>query len=226
MADFAHFEEANDRYVIGPPIYIMSENTKPENTFNPCFELAYWRYGLRTAQIWRERLGLERDLKWDDVLKKLSPLPQVDGLYITHENIENMWSDFTFEHPGLIGTYGMLPGDGVDISTFKKTLDKVVSTWNFNHTWGWDFPMLAMAAARTGNPELAVNMLLNDYPGFQFDAHGLAMGGPFPYFPSNGALLSAVAMMAAGWDGSEENAPGFPKDDNWIVIQEDFKTVP
>ncbi|MBK7711782.1 MAG: hypothetical protein IPN67_05190 [Bacteroidales bacterium] len=35
------------------------------------------------------------------------------------------------------------------------------------------------------------------------DGVGLASGGPFPYFPSNGALLTAVAMMVAGWDGSE-----------------------
>ena len=134
----------------------MSENTNPEITYNPCFELGYWRFGLRTAQVWKERLGLNRDQKWDDVLKKLSPLPQVDGIYITYENIESMWTKFNYEHPALIGTNGMLPGDGVDIACFKMTLDKVMSTWNFNHTWGWDFPMLTMAAARTNNPELAM----------------------------------------------------------------------
>ena len=226
MADFAWYEKTNSRYILGPPMYIVSENTKPDITSNPAFELGYWGFGLRTAQLWKERLGLVRDRKWDDVLKKLSPLPQKDGLYITHENIDSMWTKFNFEHPGLIGTYGMLPGDGVDTLCFKRTLEKVISTWNFNRTWGWDFPMLAMAAARTGNPEIAIDMLMHPSASFQFDEHGLATGGPFPYFPSNGALLTAVAMMAAGWDGSKSNAPGFPKNGLWMVKYENFNKMP
>ena len=69
-------------------------------------------------------------------------------------------------------------------------------------------------------------MLLNRSSNFQFDEHGLATGGPFPYFPSNGALLTAVAIMSAGWDGSEGDAPGFPKNGNWIVIHENFNRMP
>ena len=225
MADFAFYDEAKDRYVLGPPIHIVSENTKPGLTYNPSFELGYWRYGLRIAQIWRERSGLARDKKWDDVQMKLSQLPQEDGLYITHENIDSMWTKYTFEHPGLTGTFGMLPGDGVDTACFKRTLAKVVSSWDFSRTWGWDFPMLAMAAARTGNPELAVDMILYPSKQFQFDVHGLATGGPFPYFPSNGALLTAVAMMAAGWDGSAGEAPGFPKNGKWVVRYENFNKM-
>lgn len=68
-----------------------------------------------------------------------------------------------FEHPALIGTYGMLPGDGVDISVMDKTLSKVHNTWKLNDTWGWDFPMLAMCAARLSHPDKAVDYLLN-YP--------------------------------------------------------------
>ena len=226
MADYAYFEKENDRYILGPPVYIVSENTKPESTFNPTFELGYWRFGLRTAQIWRERLGLARDTTWDDVLNKLSPLPQQDGLYVTHENIQNMWTKFNYEHPALIGTFGMLPGDGVDTATFERTFDKIVETWNLGRTWGWDFPMLAMAAARIGKPEIAIDMLLNPSPNFQFDVHGLATGGPFPYFPSNGSLLTAIAMMAGGWDGSEGDAPGFPKNGNWVVKYENFNRMP
>ena len=226
MADYAYFEKENNRYILGPPMYIVSENTKPETTFNPAFELGYWRFGLRTAQIWRERVGLTRDGKWDDVLKKLSPLPQQEGVYVTHENIESMWTKFNFEHPGLVGVYGMLPGDGVDTVCFKKTLDKITATWNFDKTWGWDFPLLAMAAARTGNPELAVDLLLHPSANFQFDEHGLATGGPFPYFPSNGALLAAVAMMTAGWDGSVGDTPGFPKNGSWTIMYEGFNRMP
>ena len=224
MADFTHFDEANNRYVLGPPVYIVSENTNPRITINPTFELGYWRFGLRVAQIWKERLSLPRDRKWDDVLNRLSPMPVEDGLYVTYEGIPEMWTRYNFEHPGLTGVYGMLPGDGVDTVVFKETLNRVISVWNFNRTWGWDFPMVAMAAARSGYPDKAVDMLLHESNGFQFDEHGLATGGPFPYFPSNGALLTAVAMMAAGWDGAPDtHAPGFPQDGSWIVRWEGLK---
>ena len=83
-----------------------------------------------------------------------------------------------------------------------------------------------MAAARSGFPEMAVDMLMHDSPGFQFDEHGLATGGPFPYFPSNGALLTAVAMMAGGWDGSAGEAPGFPVNGKWKVRYENFNKMP
>ena len=226
MADFAFYESTTERYILGPPVYIVSENTDPFSTFNPCFELSYWRFGLRNAQVWRERLGLERVQKWDDVLKKLSPLPQEGEEYITHEKIDSMWTKFAFEHPALIGTFGMLPGDGVDTVRFRNTLEKVISTWDLNRTWGWDFPMISMAAARSGNRALAVEMLLINNKGFNFDEHGLATGGPFPYFPSNGALLTAVAMMAAGWDGADGHAPGFPEDGSWVVKCEGFNKMP
>ena len=72
--------------------------------------------------------------------------------------------------------------------------------------------MLAMAAARCGKPQLALEYLLHPSPNFQFDEHGLATGGPFPYLPSNGALLTAIAMMVEGWDGSAGKFPGFPQD--------------
>ena len=226
MADYAHYDEAQDRYVLGPPVFIVSEYTVPETTINPAFELGYWRYGLRMAAEWRKRLSLPVDAKWEDVLAKLASLPVEDGLYVTHEGIRNMWSDFAFEHPALIGTYGMLPGDGVDAEILARTLDKITSTWNFDRTWGWDFPMLAMAAARCGKPEQAVDFLLHPAGGFQFDEHGLATGGPFPYLPSNGALLTAVAMMAAGWDGSTGETPGFPCDGSWVVKTEGFLPMP
>lgn len=226
MADFAHYKQGEDRYVLGPPVYIVSENTDPKITVNPAFEVAYWRFGLETAQLWRERLSMPSDDKCADVLKKLSSLPVENNTYVTYEGIDNMWEKFAWEHPALIGIYGMLPGSGVDKTVFVNTLNKVFDSWNFDRTWGWDFPMLAMAAARSGKPEKAVEMLMHSAGGFQFDEHGLATGGPFPYFPANGGLLTAVAMMAAGWDGSEGNAPGFPKDGKWVVLHEGFNTLP
>ena len=77
--------------------------------------------------------------------------------------------------------------------------------------------MLAMSAARLGEPEKAIEWILN--PLLQFDDVGMPIGGvrvPTPYFPASGALLLAVGMMAAGWGNSTGVAPGFPKD-GWNV---------
>ena len=224
MADYLFYDKKTKQYVLGPPVVVVCENTDPLQTINPIFELGYFRYGLRTALEWADRLGLseKRTKKWKEVLSKMAPLPVADGVYTTYEGIPDMWTKYTYEHPALTGVYGMLPGDGVDLPTFKHTLEKVCKEWQFNRIWGWDFPMLAMAAARTGQPALAIDMLMHPSAGFQFDEHGLATGGPFPYFPSNGALLTAVAMMCGGWDGSEGEAPGFPKDGSWTVRYEGF----
>lgn len=222
MASYAFFDQSSRHYVLGPPLQVVSENADWKHATNPAFELGYWRFGLRLAQIWRERLGEPSRADWDKVMDGLAPLPTEDGLYILHEGVKDMWTKFNFEHPALIGAFGMLPGDGVDMATMRRTLDKVAATWNFDRTWGWDFPMLAMCASRLGEPERAVDLLMTAAPGFQFDDRGLATGGPFPYFPSNGGLLYAVAMMAAGWDGAaKQHAPGFPSK-GWRVRFEDL----
>lgn len=49
-----------------------------------------------------------------------------------------MWDKYNFEHPALLGIYGLLPGDGVDTVIMKRTLRKVVAEWKFDTGWGWD----------------------------------------------------------------------------------------
>lgn len=218
LSSFAFLDPNTSRYVLGPPIYIVSENTDPKISTNPTFELSYWRFGLRNAQIWRDRLGMERNEEWERVLKDLAPLPEEDGAYVTYEGVPDMWTKYNFEHPALTGVYGLLPGDGVDVATMRRTAEKVFTGWQFNHTWGWDYPMLAMCAARLGEAEKAMDFLLTASTQFDFSDVGLAKGGPYPYMPSNGGLLYAVALMAAGWDGdSGAHAPGFPQDGSWTV---------
>jgi hypothetical protein len=47
------------------------------------------------------------------------------------------------------------------------------------------------------------------------------------YLPGNGGLLTAVGMMAAGWDGAPERpAPGFPNDGQWTVRSEGLRPMP
>ncbi len=65
LASFAYYEESEKRYSLGPPIYVVSENTDPRITCNPTFELSQWRFGLRIASKWRERLGLSPNAEWE-----------------------------------------------------------------------------------------------------------------------------------------------------------------
>lgn len=232
MADYVFWDEAGKRYVIGPPVIPVSENTKMMETLNPIFELGYWRFGLRVALDWAKRLKLpaRRVRAWKDVLAKLSELPIEDGYYITHEWMKGMWTDYNYEHPALTGIYGWLPGDGVDIDTFRHTFYRVLESWQMDRVWGFDYPMLAMAAVRLGDPETAVDLLCTTATKFAFDEHGLADMYPYPYFPANGGLLTAVAMMCAGWDAlpgeadsvAAGGAPGFPKNGRWTVRYEGF----
>ena len=90
MADYLFYDKKTKQYVLGPPVVVVSENTDPLQTINPIFELGYFRYGLRTALEWADRLGLseKRTKKWKEVLSKMAPLPVADGVYTTYEGID------------------------------------------------------------------------------------------------------------------------------------------
>jgi hypothetical protein len=230
LADFAFqcFNKTTGVYNIGPPMATVPENTNHRTAFNPTFELSQWRTALRWAQAWRKRENLPRVAKWDKVLNGLAKLPEEGGCYIPQEAMNDSFGHWNWEHPSLIGPHGMLPGDGADLATSKATLKKVWEVWQFDRCWGWDFPMVAMAAAKVGEPEIAIEALLHPSPKNGMNAVGLSTGGPYPYFPSNGGLLYAIAMMAAGWDGAPEgvHAPGFPKDGQWVVQAEGLAKAP
>jgi hypothetical protein len=220
MASFAVLDRNRGCYVLGPPLKTVSENADPLTTVNPTFELAYWRFGLRVAQTWRERLGLPREPKWDQVFKGLSQPPVQDGLYLMQEGMSDTYTKWNWEHPALLGACGVQPGDGVDPAVMKATVRKVMEVWQWKRCWGWDFPMAAMAAARAGEPELAIKALLMDVPKNRYhpNGHNYQRLGLTAYLPGNGGLLAAIAMMAAGWEGGPDwPAPGFPSDGKWAV---------
>jgi len=50
------------------------ETLRAATTINPPFELSYWHFAMQTAQKWRERAGEKRNLEWDEMIDKLSPL--------------------------------------------------------------------------------------------------------------------------------------------------------
>ncbi len=87
--------------------------------------------------------------------------------------------------------------------------------------------MVAMCAARLNEPETAIDLLVGEGGEKAFRPSGYAVRRPQQtpmYMPANGGWLAAVAMMAAGWDGNTEHAPGFPK--NWRVRYEGLQPMP
>jgi hypothetical protein len=225
MASYAYFEPERQRFVLGPPVIPAQENHPPRETWNPAFELAYWFDGLRTAQRWRERLGLKRNSEWDRVITRLSTLPSRDGVYLAHENCPQTYSERNHDHPSMLGALGMLRGERVDRETMRRTLRKVLKEWQWDKTWGWDYPLTAMTAARLGETSAAVDALLMNTEKNRYlpNGHNWQRENLPCYLPGNGGLLYAIAMMASGWRGSpDRTAPGFPHDGSWQVRAENL----
>ncbi|KAI1855139.1 hypothetical protein JX266_000004 [Neoarthrinium moseri] len=224
MASYAFYNATTKVYDLGPPMYPVSENTNPNATINPAFEIAYWRFGLDIAIQWKERQGLEAPANWFTVRDNLAPLPTDGDTYAVYEGIPNMWKNTTVQdHPAMAGIFGLLPppssGPSLNMTLVQNTHDHISQLWDIGDCWGWDFPMLAMNSLRLGDVDQAVSYLL--HPLFEFDDAGYPVGGSrvaTPYFPGSGSFLLAMAMMAGGWDGGE----GLHFPEGWNVKAEGF----
>lgn len=222
MASFAYFDKEKGKYILGKGIISAQERFKPEDTFNPTYELNYWFQTLTIAQNWRKRLGMKPNEKWQHVIDNLSPLPQKDGVYLATENAQDSYTNpkYLTDHPAVLCTLGMLPETPMlDKPTMKRTFEKVWEAWDWQDTWGWDFPMVSMTATRLDMPQKAIDGLMmpirtNVYlkNGHNYQDARLRL-----YLPGNGGLLTAVALMCAGYDGCKTQTPGFPKDGTWKV---------
>lgn len=230
MASFATYDQQKDRYSL-KGIIAAQETHRASETINPPFEISYWHYAMSIAQKWRERAGQKRNAEWDRIIAKLPPLASKDGLYLASENATDTYEDirFTSDHPAVLGAVGILPQNKLIRSDYmSNTLNWIVKNWNWEETWGWDYPMLAMCAARLNEPAKAVDGLLMDKRTntYLLNGHNYQDARLRVYLPGNGGLLTAVAMMCAGWDGNEAQTPGFPKDGTWNVVWEDLKPMP
>jgi hypothetical protein len=153
------------------------------------------------------------------------PFDPATSVYWAHENAPNSFSVRNHDHPSMLAALGVLQGEMVDRETMRRTLQRVMEVWDWPSTWGWDYPMAAMTAARLGETKTAIDVLLIDTPKNKYLPNGHNYQRPnLPlYLPGNGGLLYAIAMMAAGWKGAPKtHAPGFPQDGSWTVRAEGF----
>jgi hypothetical protein len=254
LASFPRLDAQSGRYMVGPPIIPAQENHPPLTSVNPAFEVEYLRFGLQIAQSWRERRGLPRLREWDDVIARLAP-PRLDaGLLLPLESAPQFWQQTQSpacsrkatgscpnrDHPSFMMAYGLIASDRLDVEAMRRTLAATEQHWDLQQTWGWDFPMLAMSAARLGEPAKAVDWLFaastdNPWPNNVWGITGMtprfnvengeARRVAETYFPSNGSLLLAVGMMAAGWSGNTDPAPGFPRT-GWKLQVEGIDPLP
>ncbi len=228
MADFARRDEKNNRCILGPPLIPAQESLEKEKTINPPFEVAYWKWGLLKAQEWRRRMNLPVNENWQKVIDGLPRYAQKDGKYLAAESAPDSYEneDYCSDHPMVLGAFGMLPGSaGLDTTIMAQTFEYIEKNWNWERTWGWDYPMAAMCATRLGKPEQAIDLLLKDVQKNTYleNGHNYQSNRLKIYLPGNGGLLTAVAMMCAGFEGNGKNNPGFPG--NWKVKWENLKPL-
>ncbi len=256
MADFVSYDAKSKKYFLQGAT-AMQESMSKDFSYNHPFELAYWQYGLNVANLWRERQGKPRNAEWDRIINNMSPLPQTkDGIYTAGlpkgkttglksfdpfdavaSGAKPVVSTETFaekcrnDHPAVLGVFGLLPRCSVssDLVAANKTLAWIMQNWNWPTTWGWDYGMTAMAAARLGQPETALKALLIDTQKNTYlkNGHNFQTADRLRiYLPGNGALLTAIAMMCAGWDGCTiPNNPGFPQDGTWNIRWEGLQRM-
>jgi hypothetical protein len=230
MASFPTYDPINKRYNLGKGLIPAQECFDAVNTFNPTYELAYWQWALTVAQQWRERLGLPREKKWDTIINHLAPWPQANGVYLATESTPDCYTNerYITDHPAVLGAYSSLPAcNRLDTTVMKNTYNLILKVWKWETTWGWDFPLMAMTATRLQMPGKAIDALFmpvktNTY---LINGHNYQDDRLTIYLPGNGGLLSAVAMMCAGYDNCNTTNPGFPKDGTWKVKWEGLQPM-
>ncbi len=235
LASFAHRDPATGVYHLGPPLKNVSESTHADLVRNPAFEVAYWYYGLSLAQQWRERLGLPREPRWDDVIRHLAPMPRTeDGLYLEIEGVNDVFAPGKRSIPtSMMLALGYLPATPkVDLETARRTFHAINERNGLERWVSWQMGQGALAATRLGEPETAVDILTNRSAPARFMPSGYVRrpkdpDGAVAYLPVNSAFLCAVGLMAGGWDGAPAGpAPGFPRDGKWEIRAESLLPMP
>ncbi|GAA1650075.1 hypothetical protein [Actinoplanes couchii] len=205
MADVATLGD-DGSYGLRPPLIPAQESYLGDRETNadPTFELAYWAWALRVANEWRVRLGLPERSDWARVGTGMrTPALMPDGTYAALATPPML---IRKDHPSMLMALGWLPDTAIiDPAVMAATLDGVWRDWDLQSSWGWDYPVMAMTAARLGDLRRALDALLLPSPKNEFlpNGHNPQIPGFLTlYLPANGGLLAAVAHIAAAEAGA------------------------
>lgn len=220
LASFMQKDAASGQLRLGPPVIPVQENFDPFATYNPLFEASYYRWGIETAQSWRERQGHGRRADWDALLAKWPKPAQKDGLYLPTESQTDFWDKAAGDvcrthaaegcqnrdHPSFLMALGWLPGRDIDKAVMRNTLDRMKRDWDLRQTWGWDYPMIAMTAARLEAGDEAIDWLFFPAKNNQFGLSGMT---PRVHLDAHAAAF-VPAATGAGPGASSDAGPDGP----------------
>src|SRR5699024_7160368 len=156
---------------------------------------------------------------WQQIADSMYPPAQMpDGTYAAISTAPHL---IRKDHPSMLMAYGWLPPtELIDPETMAKTLRSVWEDWDLQSTWGWDYPVMAMTAARLGALDRAFDALLLGSPKNVYlpGGHNPQMPGFLSlYLPANGGLLAAMAHIVAALESGASpascwrlTAEGFP----------------
>ncbi|WP_372653522.1 hypothetical protein, partial [Draconibacterium sp.] len=132
MADFPVWNTELNRYDLAPPLIPAQEHWPRETTTNPPFELAYWYWGLTTAQTWKERLGEPKEEEWENVRLNLAAPDKNEDVYLGIQGATDSYTnpELMRDHPMVLGAYGILPQwNKVDPEIMRNTMHVVAKKW-------------------------------------------------------------------------------------------------
>ena len=200
-----------DRLGLGGPLIGAQERHVAQRAHlqDPAFELAYATWALLVADRWRHLRGARDAGELSRIARRIHSPLTAEGQLRTFRSGPAMDRS---DHPSHLLAYGMVPPTGtIPTAAASRALDDVLAQWDWESTWGWDYPAMAMTAARLQRPDTAVDALLLPTVKNRMDAagHFPQRAGLPAYLPANGGTLIAVALMAAGWGGGPPR-PGLP----------------
>lgn len=227
-----YLQEKDDGYLhLGPGLIPAQESHDPAVTVDPTFELQYVDLALRIADRWHKRRNSgHSDFK--RLRQQLAPLPTIqvqnEIVYAAHRYAQDTYAVHNKDHPSMLAALGWLDGTKVNKAVMQNTLRAVLKNWDFDTAWGWDFPIMAMTAARLGDRGLAFDCLMSDLPKntYRKNGHNAQNGHPdLPlYLPGNGALLHGVASIMML--DADRSGTGRFSWEGWDVRYEDLLALP
>jgi hypothetical protein len=201
-----------------------------EQTWDPLFEVAYFRWALRTAQAWRRRRGQDPVPLWDEIADGIRVTVSTDDHGSWYDAVQRPGRTAYTDHPSMVAALGVVPDTGlIDHGVMWETLERAISRWTWISAWGWDFPMLSMCATRLGRADDAIDLLLREAQKnvYLANGHNLQVPNRMPlYLPGNGGLLMAAALLFAGWTDADgtRHTPELPA--GWVARTEGFPERP